>query len=127
MINNPLSEASPLAIKRIRNLLSDYDNCLNRTEGHPKDISRICKTIQSEFVKEFCELFGKRVTITEEGRGYYKLDVAPRSFDGPLSKWLSKVQAMVPKEGAAVEPTDQNCLIHSGEIQTLMNQIQQIL
>lgn len=120
MLLNPIEQAPPLTIHRLRNLLSDYEACLIQQHDHPRDVSRIGKAIKAEFLKDFCSLFGKTATVTDEDRGYLTLSVVPQRFDTELAKWLSRTQIIMPVEGQSVEPTDHRCRIQCGEIKQLM-------
>lgn len=124
MLVNPIENASPLTIQRLRNLMADYQTCLKKRQGHPKDISRISKAIKAEFLKDFCGLFGKTVTVEEADRGYMRLDAKPQVFETPLASWLSRVQILMPSEGQSVNPDDCNCQLHCGEVQRLMEIVQ---
>lgn len=127
MLSNPLKEAAPITIHRLRNLFADYDACTENLSEDPRETSRIRKAIMAEFIKDFCGIFGKTASVTDEGRGYLRVDVSPRVFDVPLSQWLSRQKIMVPVKGQSVEPNLRFCVMHSGEVSSLMSQVKLVV
>lgn len=125
MLVNPIENASPLVIQRFRNLLADSKNSLTHDYEDPSKVSRIGRAIKGEFLKEFCALFGKTANVTLGNNDYFRVDISPQTFDVPLSKWLSRIQILVPPEGQAVEPGAKNCSIHFGEVARLMTLVEE--
>lgn len=121
MLGNQIEKASPLTIQRLRNLMADCESCLSETHEHPRDVSRMSKAIKAEFLKDFCGLFGKTATVTDDGVGYLNLNVSPQIFDTDLANWLSRVRVLVPKKGQSINAGESSCRIYCSEVKRLMD------
>ena len=117
---DPIKEASPLEINNIQRLLADYDKNLSKKHDHPKDVSIMSTKISNNFIISFCRLFGKKVEITNEDRGYLKLNLQAKTFDTRLSQWLNQTKAKFPNESEEIQAHSKSCRLHSGDVLQLM-------
>lgn len=127
LTSEPTIHASPLAVQNIRSVIAAYRTHISNPGSDPTTSSSKAEALRVAFLKTFAGLFQKRVEVELRPRGYYFIDARPGTLDIPLTKWLSRQPILVSLDEHRINPSDQNCLLQSGEIESLIHQTEAYL